>query len=525
MLKKVVNIEKISRILNILRRISDLLFQNKGCKLSQRFRGVFSVRTRELVFALSIISIISGCNSIWNGWLDPTQVGRFKDKSVTMDLRRSISIADEPEINIDASEPTENDLKVVYKDYVLKPGDVIDISIFELLIPGTPWVETRQISQEGFITLPQVRQDILAKGKTARELQKYIARVLQEEQILTDPIVTVLIREARGRIYNILGSISAPGSNVIPRPDFRILDALAASGGISPAGGPKQPTIKEIYIFRNVNDNDTQDTGETINHSDNDSALSVMLSGVNTQPIREPGHWIWVDGEWKFVKDIQTTKPTTEPAISEKPTTVPAEKQAELKHEQKTTTEAQKWEQLASKLPTRKTIVIPLDKLEQGDPRYNVVIRDGDTIWVPRPMEGEFYIMGNVLRPGVYSLTGREITLRQAISAAGGLGPIADPSRCELIRRIGGNQEQIVKVNLDAIFAGKEPDIILKPDDIINVGTNPVMPFLAVIRNAFRLTYGFGFVYDRNFADIDSFEGQQNPADRRRAERLRRFGF
>jgi len=39
------------------------------------------------------------------------------------------------------------------------------------------------------------------------------------------------------------------------------------------------------------------------------------------------------------------------------------------------------------------------------------------------------------------------------------------------------------------------------------------------------LTYGFGFVYDRNFADIDSFDGQVNPTDRRRNEQRARFGF
>jgi len=170
-------------------------------------------------------------------------------------------------------------------------------------------------------------------------------------------------------------------------------------------------------------------------------------------------------------------------------------------------------------------IANPLDKLEPGAPRYNIVIRDGDTIWVPPPLQGEFYVMGNINRPGTFSLTGREITIRQAIASASGLGPLADPTRCELIRRIGGNQEQVLAINLDRIFAGKEPDIILKPDDILNVGTNPLMPFLAVLRNAFRATYGFGFVYDRNFADIDSYGSKVNPEDRRRQELQQRFGF
>jgi hypothetical protein len=32
------------------------------------------------------------------------------------------------------------------------------------------------------------------------------------------------------------------------------------------------------------------------------------------------------------------------------------------------------------------------------------------------------------------------------------------------------------------------------------VGTNAFQPFVASFRNAFRITYGFGFLYDRNYA-------------------------
>jgi 5-formyltetrahydrofolate cyclo-ligase len=57
---------------------------------------------------------------------------------------------------------------------------------------------------------------------------------------------------------------------------------------------------------------------------------------------------------------------------------------------------------------------------------------------------------------------------------------------------------------------------------VVRVGTHAVAPLLAMIRSSFRLTYGFGFVYDRNFADIDAFGGQANPRDRRRSERAQR---
>ncbi len=56
-------------------------------------------------------------------------------------------------------------------------------------------------------------------------------------------------------------------------------------------------------------------------------------------------------------------------------------------------------------------------------------------------------------------------------------------------------------VNLEKIASGEQPDFFIKPDDLINVGTHPTARYRAVIRNAFRASYGFGFVYDRNFVD------------------------
>ena len=148
-------------------------------------------------------------------------------------------------------------------------------------------------------------------------------------------------------------------------------------------------------------------------------------------------------------------------------------------------------------------IKIPADKLLAGDPRYNIVIKPGDTIYVPVDIIGEFCIMGNVNRTGFIPITGRPMTLKMAIAAAGGLGPLAWPKRCEVVRRIGRKREEIVRVDLDKIASGEQPDFFIKPNDLINVGTHATARWRAILRNAFRSTYGFGFVYDRNFADID----------------------
>jgi polysaccharide export outer membrane protein len=83
---------------------------------------------------------------------------------------------------------------------------------------------------------------------------------------------------------------------------------------------------------------------------------------------------------------------------------------------------------------------------------------------------------------------------------------------------VSQDEEQMIQVNLDAIYAGSAPDLYLKPNDLVNVGSSPAAVFLAVLRNAFRFTYGFGFVYDRNFADGDTFGAREQVRQRRLQE-------
>jgi hypothetical protein len=149
-------------------------------------------------------------------------------------------------------------------------------------------------------------------------------------------------------------------------------------------------------------------------------------------------------------------------------------------------------------------IRVPLERLQRGELQYNVVIRPNDTIIVPSPKVGEYYMGGHVQRSGVYSLTGRQITLKQAIISAGMIDPLGWPERTEVIRRVGKDKELFVRVDLPKIFAGQQSDIYLRPYDTINVGTNALAPFMAAIRGAFRFTYGFGFIYDRNFNDSNN---------------------
>lgn len=102
-------------------------------------------------------------------------------------------------------------------------------------------------------------------------------------------------------------------------------------------------------------------------------------------------------------------------------------------------------------------VAIDLFELFQGNPEHNVGVLPGDTLYVPRA--AQFYIYGEVQRPGTYRLE-RAMTVSQAISAGGGLTPRGTERRATVKRRDAKGAEVVVDVRgADA----------LQPDDVLLV--------------------------------------------------------
>ena len=147
-------------------------------------------------------------------------------------------------------------------------------------------------------------------------------------------------------------------------------------------------------------------------------------------------------------------------------------------------------------------IDISYTDLVRGQPNLNIVIRPGDLIYCDSGQVGVVYIDGEISRPGVYNLpTSGRLTLSRLVAAAGGVSELAIPERCDLVRRLGSDKEACVRVSLAAIRNRAEPDIFLKPDDHVIVGTN----FWALPLSRFRRDLSFpnsvGFQLDRNFGN------------------------
>lgn len=88
-------------------------------------------------------------------------------------------------------------------------------------------------------------------------------------------------------------------------------------------------------------------------------------------------------------------------------------------------------------------VEIDLHELFRGNPEHNPAMAPGDTLYVPRA--AQFYIYGEVQRPGTYRLE-RNMTVSQAISAGGGLTPRGTERRATVKRRDAEGNETEVSV-------------------------------------------------------------------------------
>ena len=116
-------------------------------------------------------------------------------------------------------------------------------------------------------------------------------------------------------------------------------------------------------------------------------------------------------------------------------------------------------------------IVISLDSIHRsGNEIYlSIPARPGDTIMVPGG--GEVLVQGWVEKPGAYKITPR-LTVLGAVAAAGGALFPADTDSVELIRTSNQGQKTSFVTNLDAIKAGKQPDLPLREGDVIDVSSS-----------------------------------------------------
>ena len=125
--------------------------------------------------------------------------------------------------------------------------------------------------------------------------------------------------------------------------------------------------------------------------------------------------------------------------------------------------------------PGRSDGPVPVERIpvkgliDAADPELNIKLEGGEEIRVPEV--GKIFVVGNVKKPGAYSLqdTG-ETTVLEMLALAEGLAPYAARQAYIFRRAAGSGSKQEITIELKRILERKAPDVALEalaaqPDD------------------------------------------------------------
>ena len=106
----------------------------------------------------------------------------------------------------------------------------------------------------------------------------------------------------------------------------------------------------------------------------------------------------------------------------------------------------------------------------RGEENGNPYVQPGDIITIPEA--DEIYIIGNVYHPQTLAFR-EDLSISQAIAMVG--GPLHDSKtdRVRIVRQQpGGATKTQIFVNLNAIAKNQAEDVVLQPNDVVEVPTS-----------------------------------------------------
>jgi polysaccharide export outer membrane protein len=510
-------------------------------------RKVKSARTTDLT-ALLLPAALVGLSGCAKSFMDPSKLSRHQPTPTIMPiLDRIASIEEDSGDVVEYSDTLPEDLIPQPQSYRVGPGDVLEVTAWDIVTVGEKEVYNVAVDARGMVEIPQLGR-IFVAGRTTEDAQEAVKDVIRSKNIIErEPLVQVIAVSQRQQTFTIIGAVQNPGLYPIPRADYRLLEALSAAGNFD-------ETMQYVYVIRQIPLSEeiagsllAPDTGDS--DSRGPSLAPGASKGLQGQPSTRDIENIINDVLEKDapkpdpmppadILDEAPAKPTggmgalaplgmaerrqdpVQPAV---PDVVTQGSQILDPEGTRPTPDnpASSWiyvngqwmkirsatggngfstDKRAEQLITQRVVRVPMKDLLAGKQSINMIVRPGDVVRFPAAASGVIYIGGEIARPGVYNVT-PGLTLLRGITAAGGLSEIAIPERVDLTRMIGSDRQATIRLDVNAIAMQTQPDIFLKPGDQINIGTNFWALPVAVIRNGFRASYGFGFILDRNFSN------------------------
>jgi polysaccharide biosynthesis/export protein len=137
-------------------------------------------------------------------------------------------------------------------------------------------------------------------------------------------------------------------------------------------------------------------------------------------------------------------------------------------------------------------LFIDLDEItKRGRSDLNIEVQRGDVIFVPEA--SIVYVDGAVHNSGIFPIR-RNMSVQEAITAAGGFSPVADPNRIKVIRNVEDGKKEVIQVSMSDIANGDSSySLRVKDQDTIFVETNGMRAFFFGLHIMAPLGGGFGY--------------------------------
>jgi polysaccharide biosynthesis/export protein len=411
--------------------------------------------------------------------------------------------------------------------YTLGPGDRVRIDVLSVPEYSGEYI----VLVDGTLNLPIVGA-ISVYGLSLTQAAKIISD--KYSPLVRRPYVTVGLLVPRPIQVAIAGEVNRAGSYTIPLTDSRkfptLSQAIQLAGGVSQTSDLRRVRIKRgnrIGYFNLLAVLREADISQDITLRDGDTVFVPTSTSVNASDIaRTSGSNIGTqETSIKIAIVGEVAKPGTYSLKADSPPASSGGGRTILP----TLTEAMKLAggatasadiasirvKRSTKTGTYQVISINLLKLlDNGDLTQDLVLQDGDTIYLPAdPVIGSYgsrrlvsssfgpqvlnpikvAIVGQVNRPGTYNLKGEANsstsggqtvnvnlsppTVTQAIQAAGGIRPTADVRQVVLQRFSRAGQGQVVKINLWNLLTTGD----LSQDLVLQEGDRILIPEAAAI--------------------------------------------
>ncbi|MBC7771454.1 MAG: polysaccharide export protein, partial [Pyrinomonadaceae bacterium] len=193
--------------------------------------------------ALGGVGGLGGCEV--DSYMDPSVTGYWEHTPTIVPILDHIAAIDDvPQEEVETTPPTREDLIAEAQEYRIGPSDELEIAIENFFQAQRNESLNTIVDQRGYINLPKVGS-VYVLGKTQQEVAETVTRAIRDAQILNDPRVLVIISAQRQQTFSITGGVRNPSSYYIPKPDYRVLEAITAAGGMD-------ETAQKLYVIRQV---------------------------------------------------------------------------------------------------------------------------------------------------------------------------------------------------------------------------------------------------------------------------------